>query len=264
MMSESTYQDSVRTPGVEYLKRQIVRRFDAALVGGRRQKEYSAFLGLPADRIFLGYDVVDNEFFARGAAEVRQQEELYRHRYGLPKEYFLTVSRFIEKKNLHFLIDTYKQYRGLAGNDCWDLVLCGSGPLNQEIKDRARDISGIHLPGFKQADELPVYYGLAGVFILPSSHFEQWGLVVNEAMASGLPILVSQVCGCTPELVHEGVNGFTFDPGDSEALSRLMLKMTSEEVALRAMGEASSRMIAAWSPETFAENLIRAITIAGS
>jgi 1,2-diacylglycerol 3-alpha-glucosyltransferase len=259
MFSESTYDDKARNYWVESLKRQIGSRFDAALVGGKRQKEYASFLGIPEDRIFLGYDVVDNEHFARGAVEARHQEETYRRRFGLPKDYFLTVSRFIEKKNLPFLIDAYRQYRRLAGKQSWDLVMCGSGPLGAHLQDRARDLPGVHFPGFKQADELPFYYGLANVFIISSSHFEQWGLVVNEAMAAGLPVLVSEVCGCAPDLVHQGVNGFTFDPQDQENLARLMHRMTLVQRDLKAMGEASRQIIARWTPETFAENLMRAV-----
>ncbi|MEJ2070311.1 MAG: glycosyltransferase family 4 protein [Syntrophobacterales bacterium] len=103
---------------------------------------------------------------------------------------------------------------------------------------------------------------MASVFILPSSHLEQWGLVVNEAMASGLPVLVSSACGCVPELVQEGVNGFSFDPSDREGLARLMLKMSSQEAELKTMGEASRRLIADWSPEVFAQNLFQAVKVA--
>jgi 1,2-diacylglycerol 3-alpha-glucosyltransferase len=261
MMSESSRNDKIRRPLVEWCKSQIVRRFDAALVGGNQQREYAAFLGIPQYRIFLGYDVVDNDYFTREAEKVRQRKNYYRQVLGLPQRFFLTVSRFIPKKNLSGLIRAYGDYRRLTGEQAWDLVLCGSGPLEQELKHQAQDIPGIHFPGFTQIDKLPSYYGLASTFILPSSHFEQWGLVVNEAMASGLPVMVSRVCGCAPDLVQEGVNGFAFDPHDTEGLSRLMTKMTMGEVDLQAMGEASRRVIATITPEIFAENLFNAVKI---
>jgi 1,2-diacylglycerol 3-alpha-glucosyltransferase len=258
MMSDSTYEDKKRNFWLESLKRQIVSWFDAALVAGRSQKKYATFLGIPEDRIFLGYDVVDNGYFARGASEALQKECFYRRRYGLPNNYFLTVSRFIEKKNLHFLIDAYRQYRHEAGEEAWDLVLCGSGPLGPQLQDRARDLPGVHFPGFKQADELPFYYGLARCLIMPSLR-DTWGLAVNEAMAAGLPELVSGAYGCAPDLVQDGVNGFTFDPYDLNGLVRLMLIMTRGEVDLKAMGAASRKIIAEWTPETFANNLILAV-----
>ena len=92
---------------------------------------------------------------------------------------------------------------------------------------------------------------------------EQWGLVVNEAMAAGLPALVSNRCGCAPDLVEEGRNGFTFDPYDAEELARLMLRVSSmSEDGRAAMGQASREIISRWTPETFATNLMKAVQIA--
>jgi len=158
-------------------------------------------------------------------------------------------------------VEAYRQYRKRY-SDPWDLVICGSGPQARELQAAAAEVSGIHFPGFKQLDELPVYYGLASAFILASSHFEQWGLVVNEAMAAGLPVLVSRACGCAPNLVKEGVNGFTFDPYDVGGLAGLMVRMSSGELNLKAMGEASQVIIAGWTPEVFGENLLRAVDAA--
>jgi glycosyltransferase involved in cell wall biosynthesis len=113
------------------------------------------------------------------------------------------------------------------------------------------------MPGFKQYDELPAYYGLAGAFVLGSTE-EQWGLVVNEAMAAGLPVLVSRRCGCAPELVRDGENGFTFDPHDASGLAVLMTEMAADADARAAMGRASRRTISHWAPETFGLNLWKA------
>jgi glycosyltransferase involved in cell wall biosynthesis len=80
-------------------------------------------------------------------------------------------------------------------------------------------------------------------------------LVVNEAMASGLPVLVSNRCGCAPDLVQEGVNGFTFDPYNVEQIAGLMLKVSACDFPLSAFGDASRRIIADWGPERFAAGL---------
>jgi 1,2-diacylglycerol 3-alpha-glucosyltransferase len=258
-MSDSKADDQPRQGWKECLKRLLVRRFDAALVGGKAHKKYAISLGIPAKRVFVGYDVVDNRHFARGAAAARAREETLRRELRLPFPYFLTVCRFIEKKNLVRLLDAYRIYRNSYPQNPWELVLCGSGPLEDTLKKIAADLPGVHFPGFKQADELPAFYGLAGAFILPSSHFEQWGLVVNEAMAAGLPVLVSQACGCAPDLVNEGVNGFTFDPYDIEEMARLMMTMSSGLVDLKAMRQASRQIIAEWPLEAFAQNLFKAV-----
>jgi glycosyltransferase involved in cell wall biosynthesis len=178
----------------------------------------------------------------------------------------------VEKKNLTRLIQAYARYRHLASQaasgkgeaDIWNLVLLGDGPL-RSIYDSQLTTLDLHdhvlLPGFKQYCELPVYYGLASTFV-HSSTVEQWGLVVNEAMASGLPVLVSDRCGCARDLVKSGVNGFTFDPYNVEQLSGLMLDLSSSGIDLAAMGQASQKIISEWGPRRFADGLAQAVRVA--
>ena len=140
----------------------------------------------------------------------------------------------------------------------WHLVVLGDGTLRGELEQRVAALglgTRVLMPGFKQYPDLPLYYGLAQAFILASTT-EQWGLVVNEAMASGLPVLVSERCGCAHDLVQPGVNGYTFDPRDVSALTGVMVRLAENEDERRAMGEASANLIEAWSPDVFAGNLI--------
>src|SRR5436309_7185071 len=248
VMSESARQDEPRTWWKEMIKRRVVGLYSAALVGGQRHVEYLVELGMPRDRIFMGYDVVDNAYFARSAAEIRNSKFETRKKYELPENYFLASARFIEKKNLPRLIRAYAEYRqrsevirlrqGYGGqkgqtsavsgeNAPWDLVLLGDGPLRKTLNSQLSTLNlhpHVHLPGFKPYDELPVYYALASAFVHASTT-EQWGLVVNEALASGLPVIVSSRCGCVPELVQD--NGFTFDPVDEHELASRLSTMAS-------------------------------------
>jgi glycosyltransferase involved in cell wall biosynthesis len=261
VMSESSAHDKARSSWKERLKCRYVRLCSSALVGGRTHSEYLAALGLADDRVFLGYDTVDNEYFATKAAQVRRQNSEVRKKFSLPEHFFLASARFIEKKNLPRLIDAYARYKDIAMNQAWHLVLLGDGPLRPTLCSRINAFSlqsCVHLPGFKQYDELPVYYGLTSAFVHAST-VEQWGLVVNEAMASRLPVLVSNRCGCAPDLVREGMNGFTFDPFDAEAMAEAMFKVSSlSQDRLAAMGEASRRISAEWGPERFASGLAAA------
>ena len=263
LMMDSKYDDFPRRPWKEWAKRRVMSLFDAAIVAGERSKAYAEFLGIPPQRIFVGYDVVDNDYFSRQAAAVRENAATLRQQHQLPENYFLYVGRLTEKKNLGGLLEAYESYCKEAGPRAWTLVICGSGPLEEQLRQQARqlNLSQVIFAGFKQLDELPLYYGLARCLITPSSHSEQWGLVVNEAMASGLPVLVSQACGCVPELVDEGVNGYTFNPYDVEALSRLMAKLSSGALDLEAMGKASRQLVAPWSLETFSRNLFQAFEV---
>ncbi len=120
------------------------------------------------------------------------------------------------------------------------------------------------MPGFVQIGPLSRYYGLASAFVLPSVK-EAWGLVVNEAMAAGLPVMVSVTAGCRSDLVQDGANGFLFDPWDVNDIAGAMRRMEHlPEEARAAMGQRSRRIISAWSPKRFADGLLRAIWVARS
>lgn len=264
LMADSTEQDEVRRCWKEIPKRRILRNISTALVGGQLQRDYLIKLGIPPDRIFLGYDVVDNDHFANGAAQARQLTSVLRQQLGLPEHFFLASARFIPKKNLDRLLQAYAQYRTQAGIHAWSLVLLGDGPLKTQLCRQIEQLNltpWVHLPGFKQYNDLPAYYGLAHCFIHASTT-EQWGLVVNEAMAAGLPVLVSDRCGCTPDLVQNGCNGYVFNPYSPDYMAELMLKISSGNCDLIAMGKASQAIIAQWTPQTFADSLQKAVEMA--
>jgi glycosyltransferase involved in cell wall biosynthesis len=299
-MSETTAWDVERKWLKEFLKKRVVKMCAAGLVGGRAHAEYLEQLGIERTKIFFGYDAVDNDYFAAKAEEVRSQSSVVRSQQRLPDKYFLASARFIEKKNLPRLIEAYARYRVLAqkaemlktetlksessipstlnpqpSTEPWSLVLLGDGPLRSTLNSQLSTLNlhgHVLLPGFKQYGELPVYYGLASAFIHASTT-EQWGLVVNEAMASGLPVLVSNRCGCAADLVQEGVNGFTFDPYNVEQLAELMFQISLRGVGssgpeaafnfpLSAFGSESQRIISQWGPERFARGLHDAVQTA--
>ena len=213
------------------------------------------------ERVFLGYDAVDNAYFANGAEAARQNALELRSEFSLPQNYFLASARFIPKKNLSRLIAAYAAYRAVANRESWDLVLLGDGELRESIVTQIKSLGlqgCVHLPGFVQYPDLPKYYGLAGAFIHASTT-EQWGLVVNEAMASGLPVLVSERCGCAYDLVKNGVNGWTFHPEDVAGITQNLMKLASLSAGERQrMGHASQEMISHWGCDRFASGLFAA------
>jgi len=264
LMSASTAHDEPRILWKEWIKSRVVSLFSAAIVGGGPHAEYVSALGVKRDRIFTGYDVVDNAYFSTQSDVARRDEHKLRLQLDLPNRYFLASNRFIEKKNLQRLLDAYASYVSQLGANAWDLVLLGDGPLKSMLIDWVACLDITHkvrFLGFKQYAELPVYYGLANVFIQASTT-EQWGLVVNEAMASGLPVLVSERCGCAHDLIKNGVNGFTFDPYDVDAITLCMLKVSENSCELAAMGQASQNIIRDWSPNIFAGNMLKAAEVA--
>ena len=271
-MSESTQWDDVRNPIKEWIKRRIIGLFSSALVGGTPHRAYVQELGMPSDRIFLGYDAVDNRFFSEEARKIGTgSSELGDKR----KPCFLASARFIEKKNLPRLLRAYSRYlkqarpstldpRPSTAVNPWNLVLLGDGAQRSELEKLRSELGladCVEMPGFKQYEELPSYYAHAGAFIHASTT-EQWGLVVNEAMASSLPVLVSNRCGCAADLVREGENGWTFDPTNEEQIADLMLRIASDETRRKSMGLKSREIIAEWGPDRFASGVKSAVEAA--
>lgn len=270
LMSDSKADDTPRTVWKEWFKGKVVALYSAALCAGQLQRVYLEGLGMAPKRIFEGYDVVDNGYFWEGAERARANRAEHYSLLGLhtPEPFFLASARFVKRKNLDGLLRAYARYCRQLADTCpgqapWRLVILGDGIEREALEHlvRAEGIQGVSFPGFCQVDVLPFYYGLATAFIHPARQ-EQWGLVVNEAMAAGLPVLVSNRCGCARDLISEGVNGFTFPPDDCATLTDLMLRTSSGTVDLRAMGVASRARIREWGLERFAQGLQGAVQVA--
>lgn len=281
VMSETRAVDGHRVWWKELVKRHFVSHFDGALVGGRSHRDYLVGLGMKQDRIAFGYNVVDNDFFASEAREARARDA--KQSPELPP-FFLSSNRFVPRKNLERLLEAYAAYGrsfqastcGLIGEDTtsarpWNLCLLGNGELKASLLAKCGALglrviesapwetellktgdaelnthpnSGVvWMPGFRQIAELPRFYAHAGAFIHPALE-EPWGLVINEAMACGLPVLSGDNVGAAEELIEDGVNGWTFDAGSVDEMAKAMRKvacLNPEEVT--AMGEASVRML---------------------
>lgn len=264
MLYESRADDAARHPVREAVKRVLVRQFDACLASGAAHAAYAVRLGMPPEAVVLGASVVDNAAFAAGAEAARRAPERWAGLPGLGDgpPFFLASNRFIERKNLPALVRAYGAYRARAeaeGRAPWRLVLLGDGEGRAELERLAGD--GVVFAGFRQADVLPAYYGLAGAFVHPAT-LDQWGLVVNEAAAAGLPLLVSTGTGAAPDLVAEGENGFTVAPTDEAALADGLHRIAALSDADRAAFGARSRaLVARFTPETYGQALWEAVRL---
>lgn len=280
IMSDSREVDLPRWKWREWTKARVVRLASSGFAAGGMHIEYLSKLGLAPEVCFSGYDVVDNERFASEAAKWRTMDPAESGTRDLAP-YFLSSSRFIPEKNLFRLLGAYACYRAkLTGAPSGsvptprDLCLLGDGELKSQIVQHAEalefqiinaapwesprppgDTPVLFLPGFRQINELPRFYAHADAVILASTK-DTWGLVINEAMASSLPVLVSNRCGSAPELVKEGVNGHTFDPFQIEELVGLMERFAAlSETDRLAMGAAGKRIIDDWGLDRFSNGL---------
>jgi glycosyltransferase involved in cell wall biosynthesis len=264
VFSESTDKDSPRSWWKETVKMRLLSFASAVLVGGSLHAEYALKLGVPGYRIFQGYDAVDNLHFELGADAARRDGTALRIRMKLPQRYFLSCCRFEAKKNLVRLLQAYSLYRSSSGAGSWDLVMAGDGYERPALEALARNLGiedAVHFVGARPYSELPIFYGLASAFVHASTT-EQWGLVVNEAAAAGLPLVVSERCGCAPDLVRQGVTGLLFDPHDVEAISAAMTSIASPDTDARKMGQAARLKAREWSPRRFADGLAQAVRTA--
>lgn len=216
---------------------------DVCFVSGKRAAgHFVGRLHFPSEHVVEGYSVVNNAHFASG---VRTWEEKLK-----VKPQLLCVARYAPEKNLALLIKAFKQSQ-LAGN--WQLRIVGGGPLKPELEQLTGD-DDIVLDDWLGYDQLPEMYGAAACFVLPSS-FEPWGLVVNEAMAAGLPIILSDQVGALPDLLSPG-NGWQFKYDSVEdCVTYLNLLAGTSAEKLMLMGEESRKIIDKFTPETWAEEV---------
>jgi len=257
---ESHYLDKPRIKFKEWVKRLFVSNCDAALVDGSRHRDYVISLGLTPEKIFIkgGTGPVDVDFYQREVAKYKDKKTTICDKFDIKTRNFLYIGRFSPEKNIIFLLSAYKKLKDEGIN--WGLILVGNGPQREEINEfiRKNNIKDVFMPGFKQKEEIPEYLAISDVFILPSIS-EPWGLVVNEAMAAGLPVLVSKKCGCYPDLIKEGVNGFSFDPDNENELHSLMKNVVMGKYDLESMCKVSLDIIKEYTPERAAKVIVDTI-----
>lgn len=261
VINESHYLDRKRMWLKERIKQLFISSCDAALVDGTRHKEYTAMLGLSPEKVFIkrGTGPIDVEWHRTTAAQYKKEKAALCRRMGLRGKNFLFVGRFSSEKNVMLLLRAYRRIKSDVAAD-WGLILVGNGPQKKEIeayigKNELKDVA---LPGFKEKSELCLFYALSDVFILPSIS-EPWGLVVNEALASELPVIVSNRCGCYPDIVRDGVNGFSFEPTSESDLCHKMSMFATGKADAEMMGKSSRDILAEYTPRKVAEIYHRAI-----
>jgi 1,2-diacylglycerol 3-alpha-glucosyltransferase len=220
---------------------------DMFFVSGKCAYEhFTEKYGVNPSKIVSGYSVVDNAHFEISSDAIISNSS---------KE-LLCVARYSEEKNLLKLIKAFE--KSLLSEN-YILRLVGDGPLRELLQnyiDQHALDKKIILTGWLNYHELPQLYLQATAFILPST-FEPWGLVVNEAMAAGLPIMLSDTCGCLPDLLVEDENGFSFDPyNEADLVQKLNLLNALTDTQIQQFGNRSKGIIQEFSPESWASKVV--------
>lgn len=215
-----------------------------AIPGGRRQAGYFRRYGVPDDRIVISHMTVDTETI-REMKSVGREE--FRRANGVPSKMvvFLFVGRLLVLKGIDTLLAAFE--KAAAKDQNVGLVIVGDGTERTRVEEvSCRLPNKLWAVGRQNYGGVISWMRSSDVFVLPSRD-ENWGLVVNEAMVCGLPIVISDACGCVDDLVFEGQNGHIFPVNDVEKLTEAMLSIARCGEARRAMGRASATIIEPWT-----------------
>jgi len=212
---------------------------------------------------------VDNQYFNNGIHALRGKQHYLRQQFGIPEEAvcFVFSGKLLEKKRPLQALEALREMVSGLPKNAVHLLVVGSGALEATLQRYASQHAlPVSFTGFLNQSEMPSAYAASDCLLLPSDYGETWGLVVNEAMACGLPAIVSDRVGCGPDLVHEGQTGFSFPFGNVRELARVMQGFLSLSLGERKLlGENARRMVVEnYSIELAANNTIEAVLTMGA
>ena len=233
----------------KFVLTQVYKKIDKAFYVGKHNYEYYRLHGVKESQLVHARHAIENERFYKKISNIKQ----IRAELGIEQEdiVFLYSGKFEAKKNPILLLDVaLKILEEFESGVCFLFV--GSGDLERKLKQKANDHPKIIFQGFKNQSYMPIVYQLSDVFVLPSQGSnETWGLAVNEAMASGKAVIVSDKVGCAPDLIHE--NGFTFHSGNFEQLSDSIRYFINNTDQIRTKGLKSKEIIKAFNFKSICE-----------
>ncbi len=257
--ADSTKYDKPRHWFSELAKRMVLRLPHRFLCYGARSQDYLLDLGVRPENIYVRVQASDNTYYRDQFKKFKESGE--RVLPELKPRNFIFVGRLIHIKGVDTLLKAFAEcIHADQRAEHWGLLILGDGSEANALKSMTGQLAiekNVTFVGAVNWVDLPKFYASSDVFVIPSRS-EPWGLVINEAMLCELPVLVSDRCGAVPELVQEGVNGFTFDPERPDVLAGLMLKFIQEKADAVIMGQRSLELISAYTPERAAIQMISA------
>jgi glycosyltransferase involved in cell wall biosynthesis len=248
--------NSIKEKAKAEILRWVYKHVDAAFYVGEENKKYFQHYGLKEKQLIYAPHAVDNDRFGKEVAA------LYREHLKIADDYvvYLYAGKFEQIKNLFFLIDSF--YESAQNNPLIYLLLAGTGKLENDLLGKVKSFpeniqKRIHFCGFVNQQQMPLLYASSDVYVL-SSISETWGLSVNEAMASGKAVIISDGCGCATDLVDNAVNGFIFTLKESGDLIKKMGLILDRNFANK-LGYKSLEKIKNYNMLIFVEALEKAI-----
>ncbi|HXH41304.1 MAG TPA: glycosyltransferase [Thermoanaerobaculia bacterium] len=240
---ETTMRRRVRARMLRFL----FRNTTGFMVSGALNADYYRHYGADPGHFFLLPWAVDNERFAEASRFAPEEREEMRERFGIRpgQAVFVFSAKLVERKDPMTLLRAFEQ---IPDRDRAAVLFLGDGVLRQPLETYAREhgLPNAHFAGFVNQSELPKYYGMSDVFVLPSI-YEPRGAVINEAMACGLPVIVTDRCGSIGDIVLEGENAFIYPAGDAASLAASMARLINDKALRERMARRSVEIIGAWT-----------------
>ncbi len=228
---------------------------------GEQNRRFMLAHGAREDALFPARYCVDNAYFRERAEVLQPRRRQLRARFGVTGDgpLVLFAGKLIDKKQPLRLIEAFARVR--AQHQC-TLLIAGDGPQRAacEVLIARLNVPDVRIAGFLNQSELSAAYAVADVFVLPSRLHETWGLVVNEAMNFGLPIVVSDKVGCAADLVRAGENGYVVRHDDTPALADAIGALVTDPAKREAFGRRSAALIEDYSIEACADGIVAACT----
>ena len=252
------------------IQRQLVRRYDAYLPIGTASRNFYRGYGVKDSVMFNAPYCVENDRFARAALEAAPRRNELRSRWQIPESAvcFLFCGKFETKKHPVELVQAFMSACSqLPDNESSNhppihLLMVGDGELRhqcEQLASRLSPLATITFTGFLNQSEIVDAYVAADVLTLPSDHGETWGLVVNEAMACGLPAIVSDQVGCASDLIRHDQTGWVFPFGNWDELAEVLVKVLRQKEQIQGMSSACRDLIDLYSPEVAAKGIANAV-----
>lgn len=257
LSSESSSMDHNRSSIKEKIKSWIVNRADAFFCFGKSSADYLLTLGIKPSQIAVTNAAVIDEDVIRKNFDLEKNQDLQITSSNSSRS-FVYVGRLAEEKNLELLIKAFIAVKEKSKVSDWKLLFVGDGPAKEKLKGISGsylESQNIEFAGGHPWYKVPAWLAKSDVLILPSKS-EPWGLVVNEAMVCGMPVIVSEKCGCAEDLVREGINGFLFDPESQTELETALNFFLENPDKIDSMGNESIKLIKPFSSKTVAKEMV--------
>jgi glycosyltransferase involved in cell wall biosynthesis len=258
-------QELLRSKKILFIKKIILKYIlfnffiDKCLYTGTESKLFFKYYGVSETKLLYTPHAVDNSYFETQHDELKKNKDQLKKKFGLPveKKIILFSGKYIEKKKP---LDLLRAFAMLDTNK-YSLVMVGEGELRNEMEKyiQQNSLRNVYLTGFINQSAISEYYEMADLFVMCSGIGETWGLSVNEIMNFEKPVLVSKICGCSIDLVKEGINGYTFEEGNIDQLSRLLADVLEKDDFLISAGKRSKEIISNFSINNITDNIVQAL-----